>query len=105
MFDIKEKTQYCFSQSVRVLKYVYRGQYLEALYAYNEYVLYSLVKFLRGIYTPEYTNFKLLHISQHLPKEHMDKLIYFGQISSLDDIEVKTKEAKIWFDELLKEYN
>lgn len=103
--EVKKEVQYRFSQSVRVMKYVHRGQYLEALYAYNEYVFFSLVKYLRSIYTPDYIGFELLHISQHLPKEYVDKLIYFGQVASLNDIEIKTAEAKRWFGKLLEKYS
>lgn len=103
--QIKEQVEYRFSQSMRVLKYVHRGQYLEALNAYNDYIFSSMVQFLRSIYTPDYVDFKLLHISQHLPKEYVDRITYFGQIASLYDIEIKTKEAKVWFDKLVKKYS
>jgi len=99
---IKEAS-YRISQQVRVLKYVYRYQYLEALHAYNEYIINSLVKLLRAKYTPKYMDYNMLHISAHIPKKHYAKLNYLCQISSIEDIEIKIKEATLWFIDLLKE--
>ena len=97
------EASYRISQQVRVLKYVYRNQYLEALHAYNEYAINPLVKLLRAKYTPKYTDYNLLHISAHIPKKHYERLSYLCRISSIEDIENKIKEAAVWFAELLKE--
>lgn len=91
---------YRFSQHDRVLKYVHRGNYLEAYAFYNHYVLEPLINMLRLIYTPANADYYLIHISHHIPTSELEKLEYFTKISSLKDISVKTESAKQWFDEL-----
>ena len=74
--------------------------YMESWYAYNRYVLESLIIILRLIYTPAYPLKYLNHITQHLPEKELKKLEYFTQISSLDDMKTKVVQAGEWFDEL-----
>lgn len=96
-----EEMKYRYTQHSRVIKYVYRGLYLEAFTYYQRYVLEPLVYLLRMIYTPAYTDYWYLHITQHIPKDMSKKLEFFAQTSSLEDIMTKTKEAECWFDELI----
>ena len=97
-----EEAKYRRSQHIRAEKYVRRGQYLEAYAYYNRYVLEPLIDLLRLIYTPAYADYHLVHISQHIPADERERLEYFAQISSLDDIEQKIPQAGRWFDELVE---
>ena len=99
-----EECRYRYSQHCRVLKYVYRGTYLEAYAYYNRYVLEPLIDILRLIYTPAHQDYYLIHISQHIPKNEVEKLEQFAKISTLEDIAAKTKLAENWFKELLQVY-
>jgi predicted nucleotidyltransferase len=96
---------YCRNrQSAFIEKNTSRLWYMESLYAYNRYVLESLITILRLIYTPAYPLKYLNHISQHIPSEELKKLEYFAKIASLDDMRVKVSQAGEWFDELEKKY-
>ena len=94
--------KYRYSQHLRVQKYVLRRQYVEAYAYYNRYVLEPLIDLLRIIYTPANTNYYLIHISHHIPKGDLQKLEYFAQLSSLENIAIRIPQAEKWFDELLK---
>lgn len=96
-----EEAKFRRTQYRRAEKYAHRGQYLEAYAYYNRYVLEPLVDLLRLIYTPAYADYYLIHISQHIPEAERERLEYFAQISSLDDIAVKIPQAGQWFDELV----
>jgi hypothetical protein len=94
---------YRYTQHDRVMKYVYRGHYLEAYAYYNRYVLEPLIDLLRILYTPAFANYYLIHISNHLPEEYVRKLEYFARLSTIEDITERVGEAKEWFDSLGKE--
>jgi hypothetical protein len=98
-----EEMKYRYTQHSRVIKYVHRGHYLEAFAYYQRYVLEPLTCLLRIIYTPAYTDYGYVHISQHIPKDKAERLEYFAKISSLEDIENKTVEAQCWFSELIED--
>ena len=100
--DRLTECKYRYSQHSRVQRYVMRGQYLEAYAFYNRYVLEPLIDLLRIIYTPANTDYYLIHISQHIPKESSQKLEYFAQLSSLEDIAERIPQAEKWFDELFE---
>lgn len=112
-FDINEfleenrarfnECRYRYTQHDRVLKYVRRGLYLESYAYYNRYVLAPIIDLLRIIYTPANTYYHLIHISHHIPDDCVRKLEAFAQVASLTDIENKTDEARVWFEELCKE--
>ena len=97
-----EEMKYRYTQHSRVIKYVRRGLYPEAFAYYQRYVLEPLVCLLRILYTPAYTDYGFVHISQHIPKVSADRLTYFSQVSSFEDIEQKTAEAKGWLGELVE---
>ena len=96
------EAKYRRSQYMRAEKYVRRGQYLEAYTYYNRYILEPLIDLIRLIYTPAYADYYLIHISQHIPETEREKLEYFAQINSLDDMAKKIPQASSWFDELAK---
>jgi len=100
--EILEEAKYRRTQHLRAEKYVRRGQYLEAYAFYNRYVLEPLISLLRLIYTPAYPEHYLIHISLHIPAHERERLEYFAQICSLDDIEKKIPLAGTWFDELVR---
>ena len=92
-----EEMKYRYTQHARVIKYVHRGQYLEAFAYYQRYVLEPLICLLRIKHTPAYTDYGNIHISQHIPREEVERLEYFAKISTLEDIATKSKEAEKWF--------
>ena len=98
--EILEKAKYRRTQYKRAEKYVKRGQYLEAFAYYNEYVLDPLIDLLQIIHNPIHADYGLVHISRNIPTVERERLEYFAQISSLNDIEKKIPQAGKWFDEL-----
>ena len=97
-----EKAIYRRSQQTRAEKYVRRGLYAEAYAYYNRYALEPLIDLLRLIYTPAHADYHLVHISQHIPKAELDRLEYFAQTGSLQDIAERLPKAAQWFDILLE---
>ena len=95
------ESKYRMSQHCRVNKYVRRGQYAEAFGYYNRYVVEPLINALRLVYTPDHADYGIVHISHHIPGDMLERLEYFLRIASLEDIEKKTGEAKLWFEELI----
>ncbi|MDR7856593.1 hypothetical protein [Tissierella sp.] len=92
-----------YKQHSRVLKYVERKNYLEAFIYYLKYVADPLVELVRLKYTPKYFDLHLIHISNHIPEKDRKLLEYYYQISSLNDIQVKTVEAKEVCKKLMRE--
>ncbi|HPF55786.1 MAG TPA: hypothetical protein PLV03_04535 [Clostridiales bacterium] len=97
------EAEYRYTQHTRVEKYIRREQFLEAWAYYNRYVLEPLIDLLRVIYTPANTDYYLVHISHHIPKDKLEKLKYFAQNATLEAMDKKIPEAEAWFAELLKE--
>jgi len=95
--------KYRYTQHARVEKYIRRGRFLEAWAYYNRYVLEPLIDLLRAIYTPANTDYYLIHISHHIPKEELKRLEYFAQNATLADLDKKIPEAELWYTELTKE--
>lgn len=92
-----------YEQHSRVIKYVERNNYPEAFIYYLKYVADPLVELIRIKYTPKYHDLHLIHISNHIPQQEVKWLEYYYQISSLNDIRIKTIEAKEICDKLIKE--
>ena len=97
-----EEAKYRRTQQSRAEKYVQRGQYLEAYAYYNRYVLEPIIDALRLIYTPAHADYYLVHISHHIPAVERERLEYFAQIASLEDIQKRITPAGEWFDDLVK---
>jgi hypothetical protein len=91
--NIIEEIKSKYSQHSRVIKYVERSNYPEAFIYYLKYVADPLVELMRLKYTPKYHYLHFIHISNHIPAEEVKVLEYYYQISSLEDIRTKTKEA------------
>ena len=87
---IESKYKECletFQQRARVVKYLRRGKYLEALAYYHKYVCAQIVNLFRLVYTPRHYEYGLVHISDHLPGEVVAKLERLYQVKSLEEIE------------------
>ena len=67
---------------------------------YIDNIAEPLVVISRLIYTPRHYNYKLCHISNHLPKDEVDKLESLFKVSNFNDIEKNLDIA----DSLLNEY-
>lgn len=89
-----------FSQQSRILKYIYRDKYLEAFAYYQKYACQPIVNLLRIIYTPRHIEYGLVHISDHFPKETINKIEVLYKVSSLDDIKNNLQYANKLFYEL-----
>lgn len=95
-----ENSKYRIKQKSRVEKYIKRNQYLEAYKKYIENIAEPLVVISRLIYTPRHYDYKLCHITNHLPKDEVNKLESLFKVSSFGDIEKNLEIA----DSLLEEY-
>lgn len=96
----KEESAYRFSQINRVEKYCLRGLYPEAFIYYHKYVVEPLVFTLRSIYTPTKIWYYMVHISDHIPQDELEKLNRILQISCVDDIMANLEFAQKWYKEL-----
>lgn len=97
----KKESAYRFSQINRVEKYCLRGMYPEAFIYYQKYVVEPLVFTLRSRYTPTKMWYYMVHISQHIPKNEIEKLNRILQFSCVDDILENLSFAKKWYQELV----
>ncbi len=101
--NIINETKGKYKQHSRVIKYVERNNYPEAFIYYLKYVADPLVALARIKYTPKYHYLHFIHISNHIPKEEINRLEYYYQISTLNDIRIKTTEAKETCNKLIEE--
>jgi hypothetical protein len=85
-----------------VKKGVNRGNFLEALKYYNEFVLDPLVELFRIRYSPTKRAFGLKHIERDLPRSVLQTLEDLYKINSNFEITTKLKAANELFFELLK---
>jgi hypothetical protein len=84
-------------QSVRVEKYIIRGNLIEAFGYYQKYILSPLLEILRMRYTPLHTGYGIVHMSRDFPQgvvRQVEKLYLF---SSLDELENNCREALNWY--------
>lgn len=87
------------AQVSRVEKYILRGDFLEAFGYYHKWLLAPLIEVVRMRYTPLHTDYYIVHISRHLPAEVLRRLEDCFQVSSLADLEVKSRRASAFFEE------
>jgi hypothetical protein len=87
------------SQYSRIEKYIKRKNFLEAFGYYHKWLLTPLIEVLRMRYTPLHADYYIVHISRHLPADVLRKLERLFQISSLADLEAKSREALAFFEE------
>lgn len=93
-----------FFQRSKVEKYVKRGKFLEALVYYHKNVLQPLVELIRLKYTPLISEYHLVHISDHLPKELVAEIEELYKVASLQEIESNLDKAKELFEKMMKEF-
>ncbi len=96
-----DEASFRFDQLIRVTKYIRRGLWPEALHHYNHYVIEGLVTLLRIIYTPTHPDYGLIHISEHLPAEELERLDPLLRVASFSDIESALEDARLYFEDLL----
>lgn len=99
----EKESAYRFSQISRVEKYCLRGLYPEAFVYYQKYVVEPLVFTLRMKYTPTKVWYYMVHISDHIPQEEVEKLNRILQVSGVDDIMANLQFAEEWYHELVHE--
>lgn len=87
----------------RVIKYVKRGLYIEAYGYYQKYVVTPLVELIRLKYTPDYSDYYIVHISHHIPKDVLNQLEKYFKVSTVDEIYDMTLNAEGWFNSLYNE--
>ncbi len=87
------------AQVSRIEKYIRRGEFLEAFGYYHKWLLTPLIEVLRMRYTPLHPDYTIVHISRHFPTEVRIRLENLFKISSLADLETKTREARSFFKE------
>ena len=100
---IKEVFENCknrIMQKSRVKKYIKRKQYLEAYMKYMGNVAEPLITIARLIYTPRHYDYGLCHVTNHLPKEEVEKLEPFFKVSNFEEIQKNMERA----DELVEYY-
>ncbi len=87
------------AQYSRIEKYIKRGDFLEAFGYYHKWLLTPLIEVLRIRYTPLHPDYYIVHISRHLPADVLLGLEDLFKISSLAELEIKSREARSLFEE------
>lgn len=87
------------AQHRRVLKHVWRGDFLEAVGYYLRWVLEPLIEAQRMLHTPLHPDYYIVHISRHLPAPVVARLERLFQVTSLEELEAKVSEAVAWFEQ------
>ena len=54
------------------------------------------------MYTPAHTDYYLLHISHHIPKQQLERLEELLKLNQLSDMQQNIKKAQLWFEELME---
>ncbi len=80
-----------------------RGDFLEALTAYQQYTLAPLVTALRLRHAPHKADYHLKHSRRDLPAAAVARLERLYQIAALADIAAKQPRAVAWFEQLVEE--
>lgn len=102
MKNLVKQLESQFVQSTKVEKYIVRKKFLEAFAYYHHYILQPLVELFRLEYLSQSHGYGLVKIYDSIPRAVLVKLEYLHKISSLKDIEHKTKKAQMLFKETLK---
>lgn len=87
------------AQYSRVEKYVRRGDFLEAFGYYHKWLLLPLIEVLRMRYTPLHPDYYIIHISRHLPTDVLRRVEDLFKVTTLADIEIKSRIALTWIKE------
>jgi len=94
-----------FEQVSRVEKYIHRGEYMELVSHYMEYVCEPLITLARAVHTPRHCEYGTTHISRHLPSELVKKIERLYKFSSMEDISCNISYAKTLFEEIKLEFS
>ena len=92
-----------FSQQMRVLSKVERGEFLEAWMYYSKWTLQPLAELLRIRYAPHKYDHYFKHVQRDLPGEVVSQLEDLAGIKSLEDIRQGVNRASELFKENLRE--
>lgn len=92
-----------YTQHSRVVKFIERDQYLEAIMYYGKYVAEPIVELMRMKYTPKYHYLHLIHITDHVPSEEKEILEKLYQNANLEDLRKNVKFARTVYNKLLPE--
>jgi hypothetical protein len=87
------------AQYSRIEKYVRRGDFLEAFGYYHKWLLSPLIEVLRMRYTPLHPDYYIIHISRHLPVDVLRRVEDLFKITTLTEIETKSRIALSWIEE------
>ena len=82
-----------FNQRSRLMRYIRRGRFLEALHYFEEYVRLPIINMLRLIYTPRHYEYGYMHVSRHFPKDVVRDLETLYKVTGVQDIESALDKA------------
>jgi uncharacterized protein YlbG (UPF0298 family)/predicted nucleotidyltransferase len=82
-------------------KEINRGNHIEAVVLYYNYILRSLLEALKIKYTPTRFNFFVRYVHYELPQDIVKRLQDLYYVSSPEDLKKKYKEATNWLEEEL----
>ncbi len=91
-----------YSQQSRIISRVKRKDFLEALAYYHKWALNPLVELLRIRYTPFKREYYLKHVTRDLPAKVVSQLEDLYQVATVDDIQIKLRKAKTFFNKTLR---
>lgn len=92
-----------FKQQSRVATKIQRGEFLEAIAYYMEWVIKPLVELLRIKHIPRKRDYYFKHISRDLPKKVVEQLENLVKVQSIEDIKKRIPVASTLFEKTLKE--
>ncbi|HEY9075725.1 MAG TPA: hypothetical protein VIO61_04240 [Anaerolineaceae bacterium] len=100
LLDRLEQLKEMVAQSARIEKYVRRGNFLEAFGYYHKWLLTPLIEAIRMVYTPQHSDYYIVHISRHLPPHVLARLENLFKVSSTEEIGEKYRQALTFFEEV-----
>ncbi|MBN2076082.1 MAG: hypothetical protein JW762_11080 [Dehalococcoidales bacterium] len=102
LVDRVHHIKHIFSQQLRVLSKIERGEFLEAWMYYSKWTLQPLAELLRIRYAPHKYDHYFKHIQRDLPGEIVSQLEELVKIKSLEDIRQGVTRASELFKDYLK---
>lgn len=82
-------------------KEINRGNHIEAVVLYYNYILRSLLEALKIKHTPERFNFFVRYVHYELPPDIVNRLQNLYYVCSPEDLKMKYKEATKWLEKEL----
>lgn len=97
---------YDFFFNAYYYKHVIRGNFIDAFYYYQNYVIEPIIDLFKIKYSPgERGSLCWKHISDVLPGKVVKTIEYYYKINSVKEMEAKSQEAKRLCHRLIKEMN